>query len=92
MIRFLRVGVTLVLAICVLSRWGFAQDSLQEWAEVPPNLSGLVLFVDSEMKDSSISLGDLKAGYFDTTIWKSDLPVLRQYRLQPITYRIHLPG
>ena len=78
--------------MCVLPALAWAQEYLKAWTDVSEDQSGLVLLIDADMKGSAIFLRGPKGENLSETKWESDLPLLKQFRLPPRTYKIHLPG
>ncbi|MER9720863.1 MULTISPECIES: hypothetical protein [unclassified Mesorhizobium] len=70
----------------------FAGD-VQKWIEMPPDQSGIAVYVQNPSKELSISATDAKGNSLDNFEWNlPGFPLVRQYRVPPGEYQVMLDG
>ncbi|RUX97441.1 MULTISPECIES: hypothetical protein [unclassified Mesorhizobium] len=66
---------------------------LESWITVPPNQSGIAIYVQNPLQELSISATDAKGNSLDKFEWNAPgFPLVRQYRVPPGEYQVTLEG
>jgi hypothetical protein len=89
-------GLLAAVAISLVTSTAAGQDSdyVEQWLDVPQNQAALAVYADWQDAPTTpiLVVSDAASRRLDEVKWLYPLPLLRQYRLEPGAYDIHIEG
>ena len=80
----------------VLGVWpAFGQDppgAVKDWFNIPSGEAAIAIYFEWEVNLPTLTVSDAAANRLDAVYWEIGLPLVRQYRVEPGEYEIHVNG